>query len=112
MRNMNAMMSTGNAELATPQDFFDKWNAKYHFDLDVCATPDNAKCATYFTKAQDGLKQEWRGKCWTNPPYGREISAWVKKAYDTAAGAAGGGGTVVCLPFLHGQTHLGGMITA
>jgi site-specific DNA-methyltransferase (adenine-specific) len=27
---------------STPQDFFDKLNAEFHFDLDVCATPENA----------------------------------------------------------------------
>lgn len=78
---------------ATPQDFFDKLNAEFHFDLDVCATPDNAKCAKYFTPEVDGLKQEWAGRCWMNPPYGRKIGEWVKKAYQTAAG----GGVVVCL---------------
>lgn len=86
MRNMEAMMSTGNAEWATPQDFFDKWNAVYQFDVDVCATPENAKCPVYFTRAEDGLKQAWKGRCWMNPPYGREIAAWVRKAYETAAG--------------------------
>ena len=29
----------------------------------------------------DGLKQEWKGVCWCNPPYGREIGKWVEKAY-------------------------------
>lgn len=78
---------------ATPQDFFDKLNAEFNFDLDVCATPENAKCARYFTEDDDGLAQEWKGVCWMNPPYGRTIGGWMKKAYETAKQ----GGIVVCL---------------
>ena len=78
---------------ATPQDFFDKYNEIYNFSLDVCATKDNAKCSTYFTKEQDGLSKEWKGVCWMNPPYGRDIKHWVKKAYESSLNNA----VVVCL---------------
>ena len=64
----------------TPQDLFDKLDAEFHFDLDVCAMPENAKCEQYYTPEQDGLVQEWTGTCWCNPPYGRQIGKWVKKA--------------------------------
>ncbi len=57
----------------TPQDFFDKLNEEFHFELDVCATSENAKCKKYYSPEEDGLKQEWKGICWMNPPYGREI---------------------------------------
>ena len=69
-------------EWATPQNLFDELNAEFGFTLDVCATDTNAKCATYFTKEQDGLKQNWGGVCWMNPPYGRVINDWMKKAWD------------------------------
>ena len=78
---------------ATPQDFFDKYNNIYKFETDVCATPENAKCAKYYTKEQNGLEQNWAGKCWMNPPYGREIKEWMKKAYESSLNGA----TVVCL---------------
>lgn len=66
----------------TPQDFFDHLNDEFHFNVDVCATPDNAKCDIYFTKENDGLSQSWGGyTCWCNPPYGREIGKWVQKAF-------------------------------
>ncbi len=56
----------------TPLDFFRKMDRKYGpFDLDVCALPDNAKCPRYFTPEQDGLQQRWEGRCWCNPPYGK-----------------------------------------
>ena len=77
----------------TPEDFFSKYNDKYKFDLDVCATDDNAKCSRYFTQEVDGLSQEWEGICWMNPPYGREIGKWMKKAYESSLN----GSTVVCL---------------
>lgn len=49
---------------ATPQEFFDKLNEEFHFDLDPCALPENAKCDNFFTPEDDGLKQNWGGgKC-------------------------------------------------
>ena len=78
---------------ATPQPTFDALHAEFGFELDVCALPENAKCARYYTPEQDGLAQPWRGKCWMNPPYGRVIGKWVRKAYE----AAQEGATVVCL---------------
>ena len=81
-------------EWSTPQDLFDRLNDKWHFELDVCATPGNAKCARYFTAAEDGLSQPWAPyMCWMNPPYGRAIKHWVKKAYEEGLKGA----TVVCL---------------
>ena len=69
---------------ATPQDLFDKLNAIHSFTLDVCAVAENTKCARYWSPEQDALKQEWSGVCWMNPPYGRGIGRWVKKAYETS----------------------------
>jgi phage N-6-adenine-methyltransferase len=77
----------------TPKDFFDKMNDEFHFNLDVCATHENAKCEAYYTKEIDGLNQPWYGRCWCNPPYGREIGKWVEKAYKSATDGA----TVVML---------------
>lgn len=90
---MSVHFSSKTDEWPTPQDFFDKLDAEFHFELDVCATPENAKCDRYFTKRENGLLQKWEGVCWMNPPYGREIGQWVKKAYESALEGA----TVVCL---------------
>jgi phage N-6-adenine-methyltransferase len=79
---------------STPQDFYDKLNEEFHFDVDVCATASNTKCSFFFDAAQDGLKQDWHPfTCWMNPPYGREIGRWMRKAYESAQASA----TVVCL---------------
>lgn len=74
------MKSTGNIVQATPQNFFNWLNGIFRFDLDVCALPENAKCEKYYTPVDDGLSQKWSGGVWCNPPYGREIINWVKKA--------------------------------
>lgn len=55
------MFSSKTDMWATPQDFFDKMSAEFEFNLDVCATKENAKCPRYFTEQDDGLKQEWGG---------------------------------------------------
>ena len=80
-------------EYETPQEFFDNLNREFKFNLDVCATPENAKCSKFFSPDQDALSQEWRGICWMNPPYDKSISLWLKKAYETSQR----GNTVVCL---------------
>ena len=86
----SAMFSSNTAEWATTQAFFDELNKEFNFTLDPCATPQNAKCARYFTKEADGLAQSWRGEVvFCNPPYGRDLHKWVEKAY---AETANGGG--------------------
>ena len=78
----------------TPPALFAKYNAVWRFTLDVCALPETAKCARYFTPVEDGLLQDWGANvCWMNPPYGRKITRWLVKARD----AASKGATVVCL---------------
>ena len=76
----------------TPQDLFNNLDKRFHFDLDVCANQKNHKCKKYYTKEQDGLKQEWNGFIWCNPPYGKEISKWVKAVSEYE------GGGVMLLP--------------
>ena len=83
------MMSSNTAEWATPQAFFDALNAEFHFTLDPCATAENAKCSKFFTKEDNGLLQSWKGeRVFCNPPYGREISAWVEKCDKEARNGA------------------------
>ena len=81
----SGMFSSKTDMWATPQDFFDKLNEEFGFEVDVCALPCNAKCKVFYTPEEDGLKQEWNGVCWCNPPYGKEIVKWVKKASESNA---------------------------
>lgn len=74
-------------EWATPQPVFDALHAEFGFTVDVAATADNAKCARFYARWNDGLEQDWTGeRVFCNPPYGREIGPWIKKL------AQGGGG--------------------
>ena len=67
---------------STPNDFFEKLNEEFHFTLDPCATKENAKCPIFYTKEEDGLRQDWEGHVvFCNPPYGRELPKWVEKSY-------------------------------
>jgi phage N-6-adenine-methyltransferase len=90
---MNVHFSSNTDLWATPIEFFNKYDEKFNFELDVCATHENAKCTKYFTIDDDGLSKEWSGICWMNPPYGREIIKWMEKAYKSSLNGA----TVVCL---------------
>ena len=92
--SVNASLFTSKTDLwETPQDFFDKLDNEFHFDLDVCALPENAKCEKYYTPQENGLSQPWRGTVWCNPPYGRQIGSWVRRAWLSSAV----GSTVVML---------------
>ncbi len=88
-----ALFSSKRGDWETPQTLYDALNAEFHFTVDVCAVPETAKCKRFFTPVDDGLKQTWTGVVWMNPPYGRDIGRWVKKAFESAIGGA----TCVCL---------------
>lgn len=73
----------------TPQSLFDELDAEFHFNLDPCCTPKNAKCKDHYTIVEDGLKQKWGGRrVFCNPPYGKEIGKWVEKCYQEAHSGA------------------------
>ena len=93
----SGLFTSNTDDWATPQEFFDKLNAEFNFDLDVCASDTNHKCEKYFTKEQDGLSQPWHGFVWCNPPYGREIGKWVK----AVAEHPGGGSNAITSPNRH-----------
>lgn len=65
----------------TPPDLFERLNIEFGFTLDPCAQVATAKCTKYYTEKQDGLSRSWKGEIvFMNPPYGREIYAWTRKA--------------------------------
>lgn len=81
--NTNVHFSSESVDWATPLDFFYKLNDEFCFTLDPCADDQNHKCERYYTKEDDGLKQDWSNEIvFCNPPYGRTIGKWVKKCFD------------------------------
>lgn len=80
-KKMKVHYSSKSNEWGTPQEFFDKLNHEFAFTIDVAATPENAKCPRFYTADDNGLTQDWAGeRVWVNPPYGRDIGKWIKKA--------------------------------
>lgn len=91
---MEVHYSSKSNEWATPQKLFDELNEEFNFTLDPCARDENAKCNKHFTIEDDGLSKDWsKDVVFMNPPYGREIKKWIKKAYEESLNGA----TVVCL---------------
>ena len=81
--NTDLMFSSQSVEWGTPIDLFNKLNQKFRFTLDPCATKESAKCSKFYTKEDDGLSKDWSGETvFVNPPYGNELSKWVKKCYE------------------------------
>lgn len=80
---MDVHFSSKTNEWATPQCFFDRLDAEFNFTLDPCSDGLNAKCGKFYTQEDDGLAQSWSGeRVFMNPPYGRVIGDWVRKAYE------------------------------
>ena len=82
---LNAGMFSSNTDLwGTPQEFFNDLDKEFDFTLDPCCTKENAKCEKHYTREDDGLLQDWSNeRVFMNPPYGREIGKWVKKAFES-----------------------------
>lgn len=79
----------------TPGWLFDSIDSIWHFDLDPASNGHNQKCARHFTAKDDGLKQDWGGyRVFLNPPYGRVIGDWMRKAVEESKKP---GTVVVCL---------------
>ncbi len=88
------LLKSETVEWATPAWLFDALHAEFGFTLDPCSTDANAKCPRHFTEADDGLRKYWGDEVvFMNPPYGKTIGRWMRKAYESSKDGA----TVVCL---------------
>jgi site-specific DNA-methyltransferase (adenine-specific) len=89
-----ALFTSNSYEWATPQALFDTLNAEFKFTLDPCCNHENAKCDRHYTIEDNGLSQSWANeRVFMNPPYGRQIKKWMKKAWEESQSGA----LVVCL---------------
>jgi len=89
------MFSSKSNEWATPQSFYERLDEVHSFTLDPCSDLQNKKCKKFYTTEDNGLVQSWQGEVvFMNPPYGRQIKNWIRKAYQEGQKP---GTRVVCL---------------
>jgi hypothetical protein len=71
----------------TPRPVLDALGA---FDLDPCGAPDwpTADRTYLLENGDDGLRDEWFGRVWLNPPYGAEAAIWLARLADHGTGTA------------------------
>lgn len=96
---LDVHFSSARGDWATPPEIFKPLQREFNITFDLCASRQNAKCAFYYTRRDNALKQSWvtcgDQSNWLNPPYGRRIGLWVAKASAEAKGYLGA--TTVCL---------------
>lgn len=79
------MFEVTREDWTTPPAVFAELDAEFGFTLDPCSSDENALCVKHYTLADDGLRQRWAPeRVYMNPPYGREVGKWVRKAHDEA----------------------------
>lgn len=90
----DSLYSSEKMDWGTPKKLFDKLNNYFGFTLDPCSSDENKKCEKHYTVHDDGLTKDWsKDIVFMNPPYGRIMSDWIKKAYEESLK----GSTIVCL---------------
>ena len=83
MGNLNVHFSSETNEWETPNELFSILDCFFKFTLDAASSKENKKCEKHYTIEDDGLSKSWTNETvWLNPPYGKEIGKWVKKAYE------------------------------
>jgi phage N-6-adenine-methyltransferase len=79
----NVHFSSKETNVETPADLFLQLSNEFNFTLDACAAEENAQCRTFYTKENSCLDKDWSfHTVFMNPPYGRQIGNFIKKAYE------------------------------
>jgi phage N-6-adenine-methyltransferase len=90
---------------STPRDYFEKVDKEFSFTLDAAALESSTLVSDNWygpdhqdTSRSDAFTRNWTedargGAVWLNPPYGKTIKAWMRKADEESQN----GTTVVCL---------------
>lgn len=69
------MRSSFSPHWRTPPTIYQELDREFHFTLDPC--PEYG--------LEFGLELDWTGRVFVNPPYGRRITDWIKKGYESNA---------------------------
>ena len=86
-KNFNTV-TDGHDEWLTPKYITD---ALGPFDLDPCSPGDRRPWDTaknHLSLPTNGLEEDWQGRVWCNPPYGRETFKWMEKLAEHGSGIA------------------------
>src|SRR5262249_26087808 len=83
-------LGTGEIEWYTPPKYIELARAVLgEIDLDPASSDkaqETVRAARYFTASDDGLRQQWRGRIWLNPPYAQPtIGHFVTKMVEERA---------------------------
>jgi len=86
MSNLSVHHSSDKDYWETPSKIYNPLDNEFNFYLDAAASEENHKCADYYTESHDSLNQDWyqHFSIFVNPPYGRGLKYWIKKASDEA----------------------------
>ena len=80
------MGNTGTDELETPPWLFEQLDDVFNFELDACASDENALCPKYFTEEDSCLAHAWVTPTWLNPPYSNPGPFLAKAITEVARG--------------------------
>ena len=89
--NQSQLFSSASVEWGTPEWLFDRLDWEFVFQLDACAGEHNAKVDQWIDEKTNALTSEWpdsipgwvpNTSVWMNPPWGRGIGAFVKRAHE------------------------------
>lgn len=74
-------------EWLTPPDLVKRLG---EFDLDPCSpvSPPFLHARVNYTVEDNGLKKEWFGRVYCNPPYGKDLHLWLEKLKQHGNGIA------------------------
>jgi len=89
-RNFTHERTRGSDEWYTPREVFKALPVK--FDVDPCSPGAEIvpwiPAKYHITLKEDGLKTDWSGRVWMNPPYGNQTEKWMQRLLDYGNGIA------------------------
>lgn len=84
---MTIHFSSANERWNTPPQVFESITARYgSCQVDAAADAENALCPYFINAEMNGLESDWNqteedtAQVWLNPPYGRVLRRWARKA--------------------------------
>jgi hypothetical protein len=83
VRSLGGLKQSVTVEWYTPAKYIEAARSVLgHIDLDPASSPlanETVRADQIYTEEDDGLNQEWYGRIWLNPPYGKLTGPFVSK---------------------------------